>query len=57
MVVFMLSFFPYWGVVGVVPLPALHVFLQAVGTLCLKSSSLQSEEGWRLEVCMDSGIA
>lgn len=57
MVVFMLLAFPHWDVVGVVPLPAVRVFLQAVGTPCLKSSSLLSEKGWRLEVCMGSGIA
>lgn len=53
----MLSAFPHWDVVGVVPSPALCVFLQSVGTLCLKSSGLLSEEGWRLEVFIDSGIA
>lgn len=53
----MLSAFPHWDVVDVVPLPALRVFLQGVGTPCLKSSSLLSEEGCTLEVCMDSAIA
>lgn len=57
MVAFMLLAFPHWDVVGVVPLSAVRVFLQAVGTPCLKSSSFLSEKGWRLEVCMGSGIA